>query len=99
MNKYYVTMGQAHVHSIQGETVDKDSVVEIEAEDYNTAYDFAYGLFGTKFCTVNAEPHLEYYPRGIVLSLHAPTSPEDAGTQTSNSQSTVAQPPNAQHNK
>lgn len=35
----------------------------------------------------------------LVLSLHAPTSPEDAGTQTSNSQSTVAQPPNAQHNK
>jgi len=34
MEKFYVTMGQVHTHSINGKTIDKDCVVEIQAEKY-----------------------------------------------------------------
>lgn len=69
--KYYATMGQRHVHSIEGVTVDKDSVVEIEAEDYDKAYQFANEVFQNKWCGLYENPEMSYYHRGVVLSLKA----------------------------
>ena len=64
-------MGQSHVHSISGVTVDKDSIVEIEAEDYNSAYAYANEVFERKWCSLYEKPNYEFYPRGVVLSLQA----------------------------
>lgn len=75
MSKFYATMGQCHAHSINGVTVDKDCMVEIEAEDYNSAYAFADKVFKNKWCGLYEDPDLEFYPRGIVLSLVAPNNP------------------------
>lgn len=76
MRKYYATMGQGHTHRINGVTVDCDSVVEIEADDYNSAYQFANEIFERKWCSLYEEPSMEYYPRGVVLSLKAQVAPE-----------------------
>jgi len=66
MKKFYITFGQIHVHSIEGKTFDKDCVAEIEAKTKNEAHDKAMEIFKEQFCFVNDEPHLEYYPRGII---------------------------------
>lgn len=71
--KFYITMGQCHTHSVfhggRNITVDKDSIVEVEAPDACAANEKAFELFGPIFSRVCEEPNLEFYPRGIVLSL------------------------------
>lgn len=76
MKTFYATQGQSHTHRIQGVTVDCDSLVAIEAEDYGTAYAYANEIFNNKWCSLYEEPDLEYYPRGVVLTLtaHKPTA-------------------------
>ena len=66
MPKYYITFGQIHAHSVDGKTFDKDCVAGIKAKDKNEAHDRAMKIFDGKFHNVNDEPHLEYYPRGII---------------------------------
>ena len=70
MNKYYITFGQVHVHSVNGKTFDKDCVAEIEAEDRGEAHTMAMDIFNKKFhnCIdeVDLEKALEYYPRGVI---------------------------------
>jgi len=63
---FYVTFGQVHVHKINGKTFDKDCVARIKARDMGEAHDMAMALFNGVFCFVNEEPHLEFYPRGII---------------------------------
>lgn len=67
MKKFYATMGQGHTHRINGVTIDCDSVVEIEAGDYNAAYEFCNVLFERKWCSLYENPEMDFYPRGVVL--------------------------------
>lgn len=67
MKTFWITMGQVHVHSIAGRTIDKDVVVEIFAEDYEAAQDWAFATFGQKFAVVYREkPDMSFFPRGII---------------------------------
>jgi len=67
MRPYWITFGQVHVHSINDNTIDKDCVVEIQAEDEEQARDKAFEMFGPQFCFLKAyEPDMSYFPRGII---------------------------------
>lgn len=67
--KFYISFGQVHTHSINGVTIDKDCVVEIEADSRGAAHEKAMIFFDGVFHNVYTEPHTEYFPRGVVLSL------------------------------
>jgi hypothetical protein len=67
--KIYITFGQNHVHRVNNQTLDCDSVASIEAENESEGRKRAFELFGNKFCTsykTLESVHLEYYPRGII---------------------------------
>lgn len=64
--KFYVSFGQTHVHSMNGVTIDKDCVVEIEAGTYNRAREAALSMFGVKFSRVYSDPELAFFTRGII---------------------------------
>ena len=66
MPEFYITFGQVHVHSVNGKTFDKDCVAGIDAKDKNEAHDKAMDIFKGIFHQVLTEPHLEYFPRGII---------------------------------
>jgi len=67
MRPYWITFGQIHTHSINGNTIDKDCVVEIQAENFEQARDKAFNMFGVKFSFVyEFEPDMSYFPRGII---------------------------------
>lgn len=71
MAKHYVTLGQGHVHSIGGKTLDKDSVVVFEAENARAGREKAFEMFDSKFCfdyhgeEWNPE-NIKYFPRGYI---------------------------------
>lgn len=71
MSKVYVTFGQAHTHSINGKTFDKDCVAEIECEE-GEEFIKPFEIFKDgKFCMMYQEHRMdwsmmEYYPRGII---------------------------------
>lgn len=60
----YFTFGQAHVHSVNGKTFDKDCVVKITAGDPRQ---IMFDTFGAKWAMQYDEspPKMEFYPRGI----------------------------------
>jgi hypothetical protein len=64
---FYCTFGQAHVHSVNGKTLDKDCCVEIEADNEADARRKMFGMFGAKWaCMYPGEPpEMQYIPRGI----------------------------------
>ena len=70
MNKYYITFGQVHAHSVNGKTFDKDCVAEIEAPTQEDAHKAAMRIFNGVFhrCmdAEYIEKWLKYYPRGII---------------------------------
>jgi hypothetical protein len=72
MTKYtYITLGQDHVHHIDGKLINKDCVAVIPAETAKEGRDKAFELFGPKFCFEYFdsrwnEESLKYYPRGYV---------------------------------
>ncbi len=66
MKTFYITFGQIHTHSVNGKTFDKDCVAGIKAETRMDAHEKAMVIFKGVFHQVNTEPHLEYYPRGII---------------------------------
>lgn len=70
MTKFYATMGQGHTHRINGVTIDCDSVLEVQADDYNTAYEFCNILFERRWCSLYEKPDMTLYPRGVVLSFN-----------------------------
>lgn len=65
--KCYITFGQIHVHSINGKTLDKDSVAQIESRSLKEGHIKAMEIFDKKFhnCTSNI-PDMTYYPCGII---------------------------------
>ena len=69
--KTYVTFGQAHTHSVNGKTLDKDTVAVIESESPEAGREKAFELFGQKFCFEHPEEHWDdskmyYFPKGYV---------------------------------
>jgi uncharacterized DUF497 family protein len=74
MQAYYFTFGQAHVHALNfgkadAETVffDKDTVVEIEADDDGEARDLMFRFFGKLWAFMYREaPDMSYFPKGII---------------------------------
>lgn len=65
--RFYITLGQSHVHRINGKTLDKDCVVEISAPDYREAHSKAMRIFGGRFHNCYYDPpDMKYFPKGIV---------------------------------
>ena len=65
--KFYVSFGQAHVHSINGHTIDKDCIVEIESDSREKAHRKVMDMFDGVFCFLhNDMPDMSYFPRGII---------------------------------
>lgn len=71
MTKIYVTFGQAHAHSVNGKTFDKDCVAVIYAKDQEEGRDLAFIYFGPKFAFTYSEgswkpSNLRFFPRGYI---------------------------------
>ena len=70
MNKYYITFGQIHVHSVNGKTFDKDCLAEIEANSPEEAHKLAMIIFKKAFHNCYGDMGLDrilpFYPRGII---------------------------------
>ncbi len=68
----FITFGQEHIHYINGETYDKDSVAVIETDSLVKGRERAFEIFGDKFCFEYPEKHWDnsklekYYPRGLI---------------------------------
>lgn len=68
---HYVTFGQVHVHSVDGKTLDKDTVAVFKAKDYAEGRAKAFEYFGDKFFTdYHGEQwkadSIKYFPKGYV---------------------------------
>jgi hypothetical protein len=72
MPKHYVTFGQTMVHSINGKTLDKDTVAVYEASSHKDSRDKAFEYFGSNFFTDyhgdewDESEKLQYFPKGYV---------------------------------
>lgn len=69
--KTYVTFGQAHVHSVNGKTFDKDCVAVIECRNAKEGRRLAFEYFGRQFCFEYHEDEFDtnkmrYFPRGLL---------------------------------
>lgn len=65
--KFYITFGQIHVHSINGKTLDKNCVAEIEADNKSEAREKANNYFNKIYHNLTEEiPDMSFYPRGII---------------------------------
>ena len=68
--KIYITFGQNHAHSINGHTLDKDSIACIKCDNYGHGRQIAYDLFGEVFAFSYKEEEipdiLHYFTRGII---------------------------------
>lgn len=70
MPTFYLTFGQAHAHSVNGKTFDKDCYAAIEAPSYEKAREIAFEIFGPKWAFMyEKEEELTpvYYPRGCIF--------------------------------
>lgn len=73
MEKFLISFGQEHTHSLNGVTIDKDILVEVNAKNHYEASKKAHKLFGNLYCTTymkntKDENFYEYFPRGIYKS-------------------------------
>ena len=71
MKQLVVTFGQAHAHSVNGKTFDKDCVALINAPTIEEANRIAFDLFQGKFHQhVDREnwkeENMQYFPRGYI---------------------------------
>jgi len=73
MNSYYYSFGQSHSHRVAGVTLDKDSIVEIQAKDMDAARAKMFEVFGRLWSMQYDESSLDlkWFPRGIVMVLRA----------------------------
>jgi hypothetical protein len=66
MKQYYFTFGQAHAHSVNGYTYDKDVVCAIKAENEEEARNTMFEVFGDKWSfSYEEKPNMTFFPRGI----------------------------------
>ena len=71
MKKTYVTFGQTHTHSVNGITLDKNTVAVLSAENREHGRQKAFDYFGAKFCFEYFDDQwndddIKYYPAGYV---------------------------------
>lgn len=60
----YFTFGYGHTHSCNGQTLDRNIVVRITAQDPRKRM---FELFGNKWAMeYDSLPKMEHYPRGII---------------------------------
>lgn len=74
MKAFFFTCGQAHVHQVGGGKVwDKDSVLQVNAPDEDTAREKVVQLFGQKWSNVYTEDDIgmEFYPKGVCAVISA----------------------------
>lgn len=76
--KFYFTFGQVHVHSVNGKTLDKDSIGVIYSDSYEHARELAFEWFGDKFHNQYSEKtwsddKLAFFPRGLI-EINPPVS-------------------------
>lgn len=69
--KMFITFGQKHVHSINGKTLDKDTVAVIPAKTYTEGREKAFEYFNGVFCFSYFESEwtpsdIEWFPKGYV---------------------------------
>jgi len=71
--RHYFTFGQDHTHRVNNVTLDKDSVVEIVADNQASARCKMFDTFDAKWAMQYTEDTLDmrYFPRGVVLTLRA----------------------------
>lgn len=72
MPKFYITLGQAHKHMIDHKIWDKDSVLEIKAEDVGQAADYASAQLEKSWamCTSEEEHDPSMYPKGVIKTIN-----------------------------
>jgi len=67
--RFYISFGQAHTHSIDGQTYDKDCLLAIEAKDELQARLGVNKMLNGKWCGIYNEMDLErhghYFPHGV----------------------------------
>lgn len=69
MKEFYITFGQQHTHRHNGQTLDRDVIGVIKAEDMNKARELAFKWFGDEwFSTYSSirEQDLKFFPRGFI---------------------------------
>jgi hypothetical protein len=70
MKEYYITFGQAHTHSHNGITLDKDCVGVIKAESFEKMRALAFGwfdgVFGTTYTPEEFGDSIKHFPRGFI---------------------------------
>lgn len=71
MSKTYVTFGQIHTHSVNGKTLDKDTIAVINCSNEEQGRTTAFELFGPKFGTSYFDKqwnkdNMKYFPKGYV---------------------------------
>lgn len=61
----YFTFGQSHAHAVNGRTFDKDTVVEITADDPRQVM---FDTFGNKWSMQydGVPPNMDHFPGGII---------------------------------
>lgn len=68
--RFYISFGQVHAHSINGQTFDKDSLMAVEAPSELDARLGIFQLTKGKWCGLYPEEQLEtvlhYFPRGVI---------------------------------
>lgn len=69
--KTYVTFGQNHTHSVNGKTLDKNTVAVITASSPDEGRELAFKFFGPKFSFEYPEAFwcndsMEHFPGGYV---------------------------------
>jgi hypothetical protein len=76
MAKFYFTLGQCHTHSINGKTLDKDSVAVVEALDEDAArnmfFEWTEGEFHRQYTQEGFDKanrdgkFMKFFPRGLI---------------------------------
>ena len=88
LSKFYISFGQVHVHSIDGKTLDKDCLAELEAETKEEAHKVAMDIFNKTFHNVYTENELssviKYFPRGIIRVVDYQVELEDPEPELGN---------------
>lgn len=68
--KLYITFGQGHCHVVDGKTLNKDTIAELECSSYEEGRQKAFNLFGCKWSFDYQEADLgrilPFFPAGIV---------------------------------
>ena len=74
MQEFFFTCGQSHVHQLGSDKVwDKDSVLQVNAENEDLAREKVFEMFGPKWSMSYTKQtiSMEYYPKGICAVITA----------------------------